>query len=184
MTPYPTTDFHHLLQFYKNEQLFISSLAEYFQKGLDRGETCIAIATPEHRAALKKALSNAGCDVDFKEMIGQIQFLDAKSTLAHFMVGDMPDAQSFDQVIGSLVPRFAEGRIRAFGEMVVLLWEQGNYAGAIALEELWNELGQVRNFTLLCAYPEDVIYKASPHAHPGDINRVHSGEYSIEPKAI
>ncbi len=50
--------------------------------------------------------------------------------------------------------RAAEGgrRVRAFGEMVALLWTEGNQAAAIRLEELWNELAQTRTFCLYCAY--------------------------------
>ena len=44
-------------------------------------------------------------------------------------------------------------RVRAFGEMVSLLWERGNRDGAIALEQLWNELGKRHQFALFCAYP-------------------------------
>ena len=44
-------------------------------------------------------------------------------------------------------------RVRAFGEMVALLWAQGNQAGAIRLEELWNDLARTHLFSLLCGYP-------------------------------
>lgn len=43
--------------------------------------------------------------------------------------------------------------IRAFGEMVALLQDDGNDDGAIALEQLWNDLGDTHEFTLFCAYP-------------------------------
>ena len=40
----------------------------------------------------------------------------------------------------------------AYGEMVDLLCKSGNPAGAIKLEELWNELASSYDFSLLCAY--------------------------------
>ena len=43
--------------------------------------------------------------------------------------------------------------MRAYGEMVALLWDDGDVASALALEDLWNDLGDVRAFELLCAYP-------------------------------
>jgi hypothetical protein len=37
--------------------------------------------------------------------------------------------------------------------MVAVLWDQGNVAAAIALEDLWNDLGTKHPFSLFCAYP-------------------------------
>ena len=42
--------------------------------------------------------------------------------------------------------------LRLFGEMVALLWDDGDVAGAIELESLWNELASRHSFALLCAY--------------------------------
>ncbi len=44
-------------------------------------------------------------------------------------------------------------RLAAFGEMVALLCSANQFAQAIALEELWNELAAVQAFSLFCAYP-------------------------------
>jgi anti-sigma regulatory factor (Ser/Thr protein kinase) len=40
-----------------------------------------------------------------------------------------------------------------FGEMVALLWDEGNVGGAIQLESLWNDLGRDHDFALYCGYP-------------------------------
>ena len=57
--------------------------------------------------------------------------------------------------MGGVISSVTDGRapVRAFGEMVALLWAEGNYAGAIRLEELWNELQKSHSFSLFCAYP-------------------------------
>lgn len=47
--------------------------------------------------------------------------------------------------------------MRVFGEMVSLLWEQGNVAGALNLEDLWNELSESIRFKLFCAYPTHIF---------------------------
>jgi hypothetical protein len=44
-------------------------------------------------------------------------------------------------------------RVRAFGEMVALLWTEGNEDAALQLEKLWNDLVQMYAFPLFCAYP-------------------------------
>ena len=47
----------------------------------------------------------------------------------------------------------------AFGEMVALLYAAGNPAGAIRVEQLWNELAQRQSFSLYCAYPLSSLEK-------------------------
>jgi PAS domain S-box-containing protein len=42
--------------------------------------------------------------------------------------------------------------VRAFGEMVDLLWRDGRRRAAIELEHLWNEASAIHSFSLLCAY--------------------------------
>jgi len=87
---------------------------------------------------------------------GQYIALDADETLSKFMVDGRPDERRFAEVIGSLIGRAANdgGRpVRAFGEMVALLWAEGRHEAAIRLEELWNDLAKSQSFSLMCAYP-------------------------------
>ena len=73
------------------------------------------------------------------------------------MVGDSPDRELFTRVVGSLIESIGTRanrwvKVRAYGEMVDLLWQGANHAAAIALEEMWTDLGAVYPFDLLCAY--------------------------------
>jgi hypothetical protein len=151
-----THHFRHSVEVYQDDQVFINSLINYFKEGLEKNETCIVIATKEHRQALYNGLKSAGINMDLAEMTGQFLALDAANTLSHFMENGMPSTAAFNQVIGSLLPHIPVRKIRAYGEMVALLWEQGNIAAALKLETLWNDIGKIRNFTLHCAYPEKV----------------------------
>jgi hypothetical protein len=47
--------------------------------------------------------------------------------------------------------------IRIFGEMVGLLWSEGQHSAAIHLEELWNRFLETKRAALYCAYPIDVL---------------------------
>ena len=49
--------------------------------------------------------------------------------------------------------------IRAYGEMVDVLWKAGQTAAAIQLEMLWNQLAQTHQFALLCGYSMGNFYK-------------------------
>jgi len=83
--------------------------------------------------------------------------LDAAETLSKFMVDGWPSELRFNTVIEDLIERVAaRGQrrlVRVVGEMVALLWNEGNARGAVRLEDFWNNLAKKIPFTLLCAYP-------------------------------
>src|SRR4029434_1895112 len=56
-------------------------------------------------------------------------------------------------------------RVRVFGEMVALLWAEGNMDAALQLEMLCNDLVTLHPFSLLCAYPLRGFTQAT-HAQP------------------
>lgn len=68
------------------------------------------------------------------------------------------DRDAFDATIGRALERATRstvgGRVRAFGELVTLLWTRRRREAALALEALWEqERTRRRGFSLLCAYP-------------------------------
>jgi len=145
----------HFVQFYEDDAFLEESVAGYVADALQSGDGAVIIATREHRAEIAKKLRARGIDLDDARFQQQYLALDASETLASFMVNGMPDPQLFKQVIRRVLQQILAGRkrARAFGEMVAILWEQGNKAGAIGLEQLWNELGKEHTFALFCAYP-------------------------------
>jgi anti-sigma regulatory factor (Ser/Thr protein kinase) len=141
----------HIVTFYDDDAKLVSEIAAYFGDALASDEAVIAIATPDHRASFERVLIEAGIDVADDRYVA----LDARETLASFMTGRSPDRKRFRSSVGSLVAdATASGRpLRAFGEMVALLYSEGNASAAIQLERLWNELASEVGFTLHCAYP-------------------------------
>lgn len=115
------------------------------------------MATEAHRDELEARLREKGLDVTTAVEDGQLVLLDAAETLSKFMAGASPDPACFAEIIGGLIAPSAEGRprVRIYGEMVALLWAEGNYDAAIRLEELWNDLQHKHAFALFCAYPMD-----------------------------
>jgi hypothetical protein len=146
----------HLVQFYESDKFLAATAAQYLTAGLERGEPLIVIATPAHRAALCDALRSSGLDTERAVTGGRLVLLDAEETLARIMVGSMPDWELFRRTIGDVIDRCVAAmpapRVRAYGEMVDLLWRSGNARAAVRLEEMWNELQTGRAFSLLCAY--------------------------------
>jgi MEDS: MEthanogen/methylotroph, DcmR Sensory domain len=165
--------FDHSVQLYDNDQILINSLIKYFKAGFDEGASCIFIASPEHRQMLEEQFKQMGVDLHLMETLGQYIAVDAKTTLSHFMEKGIPNPESFNQVIGSMIPYISKRPIRAYGEMVALLWNDGNKGAAVRLEEMWNDLGKIRDFSLFCAYPYQILEEDSAEA-VSMINDVHS----------
>jgi anti-sigma regulatory factor (Ser/Thr protein kinase) len=157
-----TTPQQHQVFFYLEDHELVASVARYVTEGLSAGEPAIVIATAAHLAALDEALHDHGIDAPLARATGEYLAFDAAETLGSFMVDGSPDADRFLKVIGGMLAstRRAGADIRAFGEMVALLWHQDNVAGAIALESLWNDLAHHQQFSLLCAYPTSALTTA------------------------
>jgi hypothetical protein len=80
------------------------------------------------------------------------------------MAGDMPDPDAFDESVGRLISTLVRSRgdrvlIRAYGEMVDVLWKAERADAAIRLEMLWNKLAARHGFALLCGYAMGNFYK-------------------------
>jgi PAS domain S-box-containing protein len=143
----------HLVQFYEDDESLLDTLEHFLGAGLILGEPILVIATEDHRRRLVHRLR--GLNVEAAIGSGHVVLLDARETLARFLVNGMPDPDRFHRTIGDLLAGLTmaqPGRVRAFGEMVDLLWRDGARTAAIRLEELWNEAAAVHSFSLLCAY--------------------------------
>ena len=147
----------HLVQLYDDDVFLVASLQQFLAAGLSAGEACVVIATASHRADVETALYDAGFDVAALVAEGQFASLDAKQTLDAFMIDGVPQPQLFFATLNAVLDRAGGRMVRAFGEMVALLWAEDNVTGALELEQLWNELGTSRQFSLLCAYPVDAF---------------------------
>ncbi|MGZ4468633.1 MAG: MEDS domain-containing protein [Nocardioidaceae bacterium] len=143
------------MHFYDHDDEAVTAVARYVEEGLGSGERVVVIATAGHRAGLDAALIAHGTDAGRARSSGRFVCLDAAETLSAFMVGGSPDPALFVSSVGSVIKaaRADGSRVRAFGEMVAVLWDEGNVAGAISLESMWNDLARDQQFFLLCAYP-------------------------------
>lgn len=145
----------HVVHFYASEDEFAAVAGSRIGLGLSDGEGAVAIVAPGHRKLLLAAIAESGIDVARSQDEGRLLVVDAVETLHAFMVGGSPQRAPFESAIQPLLARAGScGRpVRAVGEMVALLWEQGNVVGAAELEDLWNALRDHASFDLLCAYP-------------------------------
>lgn len=151
----PVRNGDHFVQFYEDEKFLIQAVATYVAQGFVEEQSAVLILTDAHRTALENKLRAADINpTEYKDR-GLYFTYDAADTLACFMVDGQPNARRFRAAIEPIVTiANQQGKsVRAFGEMVALLWTQGNKTGAIELEMLWNDLMEQNTFALLCAYP-------------------------------
>lgn len=156
----------HFVQFYDEDAVLVNSVAAFIGAGVGAGEGAVVIATPAHREAIATRLAAHGIDLDRVSARGQYIALDAADTISKFIAQGTLDHARFHEIIADILAKAGAGRpgVRVFGEMVALLWADGDSATAIHLEELWNELAKAHSFRLFCAYPLHVF----PDAETGE----------------
>jgi PAS domain S-box-containing protein len=149
----------HAVQFYQDDRLLIEELTRLIGTSLVSGDAAIIVATKPHRDALARELTARDLNIKRAAAEGRYVSLDAAETLSHFMIDQMPDPERFTELIGGTIAKAkAAAKVDEpcaviFGEMVALLWADGNYEAVIRLEELWNNLADKHSFSVRCAYP-------------------------------
>jgi hypothetical protein len=176
----------HVVQLYRpGGKVLVRSVGRYLSEGLGRGDVCLVVATEAHLAEFFQQLSNLGLDPSGMQEQGRLVALDGRKTLAGFMIDGQPSARLFDQSVGRIVrelrDRTPNGMLRAYGEMVGVLWLNGQFSAAMALEELWNDLLRDASFSLFCSYPIDVFHKSF---HRCDVDAVMCSHTHMVPEGM
>jgi hypothetical protein len=146
----------HVCQIYENDEVFFDLLEGFIIGGLKANDCVIVIATAIHLKFLNERLASLGYNLE--ELIRKDQYipLNAEVTLSKFMVNDWPDEVLFVELVSDLMlkARKNDRQVRAFGEMVAILWDQGHSGATVHLEHLWNRFCKNESFCLFCAYPK------------------------------
>src|SRR6188472_2872427 len=100
----------HVVQFYEDDRFLCDVVAHFIATGLQAGEVAIVIAEESRREALRTELDARGIEVTHAEQSGSLHMLDARSTLARFMVGDRPEEHAFSNTIGDVLARARAAR--------------------------------------------------------------------------
>ena len=149
----PEAPYGHVVQFYDRDEELVAGVGPYLAEAIRAGGAVIVIATEAHRQAFAAQLAHAGLA---SERAGaSLVMLDAREAADALLIDGRIAPHRFDKLIGDLVRKTAaDGRpLRAYGEIVALLWADGHVRAAIELEDLWNALGREVDFSLYCAYP-------------------------------
>ena len=147
----------HVVQVYENEKTFLDTLEGFAGTGFLANDSVVIIATSSHLDSLNARLRSQGFDLNLLIESDQYIPIDAEDLLSIFLVEGWIDEKIFNDFISDIVSRAKQrnGKVRAFGEMVAILWEKGHCGATVQLEHLWNQLHDEAPFTLFCAYPKN-----------------------------
>ena len=168
----------HAVHFYADSRSLGDRAAKFIAEGLRQGQPAIVVATAVHSAYIMRGLNALDFDCTQLKKTGQLQVFDAINMLRSFMIGGHPDPLLFKSNVGDVIERLCVGRrpcpIRVYGEMVDVLWKEGNAEAAIRLEVLWNQLPSAYDFALLCGYAVGHFYKEIRDPRYGEVCDLHT----------
>jgi hypothetical protein len=149
----------HIVQLYQDEQFLNRAVCRFAAAALAHGEGVILVPTAAHWEAFCPRLEAEGVDIKTAQSQGQLTVVDADELLPRFMGEKMPDGPVFLGLAGEAVAR-ARGRtrypkVRWWGEMVNVLWERGNAAASMALEDLFDQLAHEQEIAIFCSFLMD-----------------------------
>ena len=163
----------HFVQFYGADDRHINkNVGCFLAEGLKLGGALV-IGSPSRNTAVAFEINEMGIDSAQAVENGNLRFLDAEATLDQFMVDGQPYWGRFERTIGSVIREIrtsvGHGGLRAYGEMVGVLWTRGQYSAAVRLEQFWNKLLSRSSASLFCGYPIDIF---SPEFESGAVDAV------------
>ena len=149
----------HIVQLYQDQDFLNRAVCRFATAALTQGEGVILVPTRAHWNAFRPRLEAEGVDVQTVQDRGQLTVVDAEELLPHFMREAMPDAPVFLGLAADIVTRVrGAGRypkVRWWGEMVNVLWERGDIAASMNLEDLFDQLAHEQDIAIFCSFVMD-----------------------------
>ena len=144
----------HYVQLFDDADSLVETLAAYLFEGWQEGDTLLAVTRPEHWSLVSRQLEALGCPVGEAVQSRRLTVLNPRTVLATLTRNGRLVPERFDEHVAGVVRSLSEfGRpLRVYGEMVDVLAAEGEFASAVELEQLWNQLARVWPIKLLCGY--------------------------------
>ena len=168
----------HIVQLYQDDDFYAEAISHFAAEGLARGESIILVATAAHWKIIAARLRGKGLDPDALFRQGQLALLDADDTLPKFMAGKLPDGKIFKPLAKQTIAKARAGgkfpRVRWWGEMVNVLYVEGNERGSHRLEEFFDEVAHEENIAIFCSFLMDKFDPKIYEGPFGNVCRTHS----------
>ena len=145
----------HVVTFCHTDASMADAAAAYLVGAIQQGGAGIAVVTPEHARQIDRRITDAGLDPAAARADGSYVVVDARAAIGQVLTHGWPDPAAFWRTMSPVIQRAGESGqrpVRVCGEMVSLLWQASEFAAAMDVEALWNELARQHRIGLLCAY--------------------------------
>ena len=159
----------------RRDTLTESALA-FVEGGLQRGESVLVIAAADQRDRLFERLAAGKFRPQSLRDPGQLSVVDSGQITEQVVAGGMPEWAPFRNALAPVLSRLQpSGRgTRVYSELANALWQAGNTAAAIQVEDFWNALAGTYSFSLYCGYTMDTHSEHSYAAPLEELGRTHS----------
>jgi hypothetical protein len=144
----------HTVQLFDDLESLADGLRTFIHQGLVRGERVLVVTAAARWQLTAAKLTRRGVDVDESIASKRLAVHDSVDMLKQISKRGRPDRDLFDETIGTLVRKLRSrgAPLRVYGDIVDLLAADDDFAGALQLENLWNELMGREPVNLLCGY--------------------------------
>jgi hypothetical protein len=158
----------HIVQLYQDQDFLNRAVCRFAGAALSNGEGIILVPTLSHWNAIRPRLEAEGVDVKAARARGQLTVVDADELLPRFMKDAMPDSPVFLGLAADVIAKARGGdhypKVRWWGEMVNVLWERGDIAASMNLEDLFDQLAHKHDIAIFCSFLMD-NFNGEVHAH-------------------
>ena len=149
----------HVVQLYQDEDFLSRAVCRFAGGALANGEGIILVPTLTHWNAIRPRLEAEGVDVKAARERGQLTVVDADECLPRFMRNSMPDSSIFLGLAADVIGQARAGvryqKVRWWGEMVNVLWERGDAAASMSLEDQFDQLAKKHDVGTFCSFLMD-----------------------------
>ena len=158
----------HIVQLYQDEDFLSRAVCRFAGGALANGEGIILVPTLTHWNAIRPRLEAEGVDVKAAQERGQLTVVDADECLPRFMRNSMPDSSIFLGLAADVIGQARAGvryqKVRWWGEMVNVLWERGDVAASMNLEDQFDQLAKKHDIAIFCSFLMD-NFNGEVHSH-------------------
>ena len=149
----------HIVQLYQDQQFLNRAVCRFAASAIANGEGVILVPTAAHWHGFRPRLEAAGVDTQAAQASGQLTVVDADELLPQFMRDAMPDAPVFLGLAADVIANARDGgrypKVRWWGEMVNVLWERGDVAASMDLEDQFDRLAREHEIAIFCSFVMD-----------------------------
>lgn len=183
----------HIVQLYDDSDFYGEAISHFAAEGLVRGESIILVATDENWRNISGRLKSKGFDVAELFGAGQLTVLDANETLPKFMRNGSPDGDIFKPLARETIRKAKRGgrfpAVRWWGEMVNVLYVDGNERGSNRLEQFFDEVSHQETIPIFCSFLMDkydlkIYDEAFAHVCHTHCNVIPTQDYTSHREAV